>query len=66
MQPLRDRQHRGVAGRVVVGAGMDGVLVRLHRALTAVAEVIVVRAEDDDFVGERTAAGEDAGDVLAR
>ncbi len=64
-QQLGGVHHPRVAGGIVVRARVDGVHVRLHRALTAVPEVIVVCAEHDDLVRQRAAAREDGGDVLA-
>ena len=64
-QQLRRIQHTGVAGSVVVRSGMNGVDVRLHRAFPAVAEVIVVRAENDDLAGQRASAGQHRRKVLA-
>ena len=60
----RQLDHRGRAGGVVIGAGVD--LVRIGRAAAeaAVAEMVVVGADDDVLVGVPAVAGKAGDDVL--
>ena len=60
-------EHAGGAGGVVVGAVMDLALFRRgHGELLAEAEVIVVGADDDVFVGLAGEIADDVGDFLDR
>ncbi|HSN68124.1 MAG TPA: hypothetical protein VLV48_02700 [Thermoanaerobaculia bacterium] len=61
---LRGEKDRGDAGRVVVRPVVDRLLVRTHGAVAADAQMVVVRADDDDFAGERAASREDSRDIL--
>ena len=57
-------EHADGAGGVVVGSVMDFVRAGHERAQSAAAQVIVVGADDDDFVLLRAFAFEHADDVF--
>ena len=64
--PREFQQARG-ARSVIVGAGMNlADLRRRERIVVAVTEMIVVRAEDDVFVGFAGEIGEHVVDGVAR
>src|SRR3989442_6495493 len=70
--PCRERRSQledcGSAGGAVVGAGVDLANLRGSEGIVlAQAEVVVVRADDDSFVGElRVAPAQNADHVLRR
>ena len=65
-ETLCREQHGHRSGSVVIGAVVDGSHIRSHGARAAVAQVIVVSAENDDVLSEFAAARQNAGKVRGR